>query len=172
MSEKCRVVKWVKTHKTELMVVGTAVFGTVLLVKNWDSMKKTFKVTEPFISDKVKIGPLKKDIAVPVISHDILDNLAGTMLTARDLGNKVWCSAQVINKHIVSAGLATKLPSGQYTLTEAGRMLGKHTWKSSAAGHSFSNIEWDEKILEVIFSPEELLDIAEKQERARQIFVA
>ena len=56
-------------------------------------------------------------------------------------------------------------------MTEAGRMLGKDTWKTTAAGHSFSNIEWDEKILEVIFSPEELLDIAAKQERARQLLV-
>ena len=52
-------------------------------------------------------------------------------------------------------------------MTEAGKVLGKDTWKTTATGHSFSNIEWDEKILEVIFSPEELLDIATKQERVR-----
>lgn len=52
-------------------------------------------------------------------------------------------------------------------MTEAGKVLGKDTWKTTATGHSFSNIEWDEKILEVIFSPEELLDIAAKQERVR-----
>lgn len=57
-------------------------------------------------------------------------------------------------------------------MTNVGRILGKNTWKPTAAGHSFSNIEWDEKILEVIFSPEELMDIASKQERARQILAA
>lgn len=184
MSKNNQFISWVKAHKTELIIAGVTVVGTVLVVKNWDTIKGLFKGTksvvpdivkiEPVakeigVPDIVKIEPVAKEIVVPIISNDILDNLTGNKLTARALGDKVWCSAQAINKRIVAAGLAVKLPSGEYMMTEAGRMLGEDTWKVTAAGHSFSNIEWDEKILEVIFSPEELLDIASKQELARQI---
>ena len=51
-------------------------------------------------------------------------------------------------------------------MTEAGRLVGEHTLKTTCAGHSFSNIEWDEKILEIIFRAEELLEIANKQKIA------
>ena len=54
-------------------------------------------------------------------------------------------------------------------MTEEGRKLGQDTWKITAVGHSISNIEWDEKILEVIFKPEELLDIFAKQEQVRHM---
>lgn len=172
MKEKDRFVNWVKNHKTELIIAGITVVGTVLVVKEWDSIKGLFKATDPVVPDIVKIEPVAEEIIAPVLSSDILDNLTGNKLTARALGDKVWCSAQAINKRIVAAGLAIKLPCGEYMMTEAGRMLGKDTWKTTAAGHSFSNIEWDEKILEVIFDPEELLDIATKQERARQILAA
>ena len=128
--------------------------------------------TEVVVPDIAKIEPVAEEIVAPIISSDTLENLTGNKFTARALGDKVWCSAQAINKRIVAAGLAVKLPCGEYMMTEAGRLLGQDTWKTTAAGHSFSNIEWDEKILEVIFSPEELLDIAAKQERARQILAA
>ena len=160
-------ITWVKAHKNELIIAGVTVVGTVLVVKNWDSIK-----TEAVVPDISKIEPVAEEIVVPIISSDILENLTGNKLTARALGDRVWCSAQAINKRIVAAGLAVKLPCGEYMMTEAGRLLGKDTWKTTAAGHSFSNIEWDEKILEMIFSPEELLDIAAKQERARQILAA
>lgn len=172
MSEKDKFVNWVKDHKTELIIAGITVVGTVRVVKKWDSIKGLLKATEPVIPESAKSEPVVEEIVFPLISSDILDNLTGNKLTARALGDKVWYSAQTINKRIVAAGLAVKLPCGEYMMTEAGRMLGKDTWKTTAAGHSFSNIEWDEKILEVIFSPEELLDIAAKQERARQILAA
>lgn len=172
MSENNKFVSWVKAHKTELIIAGVTVVGTVLVVKKWDSIKGLFKATEVVVPDIAKIDPVAEEIVAPIISNDILENLTGNKLTARALGDKVWCSAQAINKRIVAAGLAVKLPCGEYMMTEAGRLLGQDTWKTTAAGHSFSNIEWDEKILEVIFSPEELLDIAAKQERARQILAA
>lgn len=172
MSENNKFVSWVKAHKTELIIAGVTIVGTVLVVRNWDSIKGMFKATEAVVPYIARIEPVAEEIVVPIISSGILENLTGNMLTARALGDKVWCSAQAINKRIVAAGLAVKLPCGEYMMTEAGRLFGKDTWKTTAAGHSFSNIEWDEKILEVIFSPEELLDIAAKQERARQILAA
>lgn len=172
MKEKGSFISWVKNHKTELLIAGVTVVGTVLVVKNWDSIKDMFMSAEPIIPEIVEVEPAVNDTVVPILSSDILDNLTGNNLTARALGDKVWCSAQAINKRIVAAGLATRLPCGEYMMTEAGRMLGKDTWKTTAAGHSFSNIEWDEKVLEVIFSPEELREIAAKQEQARRILAA
>ena len=172
MSENNKFVSWVKAHKTELIIAGVTIVGTVLVVRNWDSIKGMFKATEAVVPYIARIEPVAEEIVVPIISSGILENLTGNMLTARALGDKVWCSAQAINKRIVAAGLAVKLPCGEYMMTEAGRLFGKDTWNTTAAGHSLSNIEWDEKILEVIFSPEELLDIAAKQERARQILAA
>lgn len=170
--EDNKFTTWIKAYKTELFIAGVTIVGTVLVVKNWDSIKSLFNSDEPVIPELAKIELGVEAVVVPVLSNDILDNLTGNKLTARALGDKIQCSAQAINKRIVASGLATRLPCGEYIMTEAGQVLGKDTWKTTAAGHSFSNIEWDEKILEVIFSPEELLDIAAKQERARRILAA
>ena len=170
--EQCSFIRWVKAHKTELIIAGITVVGTVLVIKNRESIKEIFKSAESIVPDNVTIEPVAKEPIIPIISKDILDNLTGNNLTARALGDKVWCSAQEINKRIVATGLAVKLPCGEYMMTEAGRMLGKNTLKTTAAGHTFSNIEWDEKILEVIFSPKELLDIAAKQAHVKQLLDA
>lgn len=169
MEEKKTVFQWVKEHKKELIFLGVATVGTILVVKNWDTIKGIFKDAEPIATSVIKVEPVVEKVVMQVISNDILENLTGNKLTATELGNKVWCSAQAINKRIVAAGLATKLPCGEYSLTEAGGLLGESTWKTTWAGHSFSNIEWDEKILEIIFSTEELLVIASKQKVAQEI---
>lgn len=167
MRENNRFISWIKERKTELIITGVAVVGTVLVVKNRNSIMDLFKITKSVAPDNVKIEPTVEEIVAPIISDDILNNLTGNKLTARALGDKVWCSAQAINKRIVDTGLAVKLPCGEYMMTEEGCKLGQVTWKITAAGYSFSNIEWDEKILEVIFKPKELLDIFAKQEQVR-----
>ena len=172
MKEKEKFVSWVKAHKMELIIAGVTVMGTFLVVKNWDSIKSFIRFSGTAMPELVTAQAVLEEAVAPAISSDILDNLTGNMLTARALGNKVLCSAQAINKRIVAAGLATRLPCGEYAMTEAGRILGRSTWKTTSAGHSFSNIEWDEKILEVIFSPEELMSIAADRERMRQILAA
>lgn len=169
MEERKHLLTWVKEHKTELIILGVTAVGTILVIKNWDSIKGVFKSSNSISTPIVKIQPVVEKVVVPVISSEILASLTGNKLTATELGNKVWCSAQAINKRIVAAGLATKLPYGEYSLTEAGRLLGKYTCKTTRAGYSFSNIEWDEKILEIIFNAEELLEIANKQKIAHEI---
>lgn len=172
MKEENNFVRWLKDHKKELIIVGISGVGLIIVLKKWDWLKRLFKSSEKIIPEIEKVMPVTEAVVVPTISKEILDNLTGNKLTARALGDKVWCSAQVINKRIVAAGLATRLPSGEYMMTEAGRLLGQDTWKTTAAGYSFSNIEWDEKILEVIFDPDELIEIATKQEQVRQILAA
>lgn len=173
MSKKTKIINWMKVHKTELIIGGvTVLVETILVAKNWDSIKGLFNAKASIVPDSVTIEPVAEEIIAPIISSDILDNLTGNKLTARALGGKVWCTAQEINKRIVAAGLAEKLPCGDYRLTEAGSKLGNITYKTTAAGHSFTNIEWDEIILEMLFTQEELRDIAVKQERVKQISAA
>lgn len=168
MKEKQTFTEWIKTHKKELMITGVTVAGTVLVVTNWNAIKKIFVIAEPYVTELPKLDHVKEEVSTLKLSNDILDNLTGNKLTARELGNKVGHSAQTINKRIVSAGLAERLPYGEYMMTETGRLLGEDTWKVTAAGHSFSNIEWDEKILEIICEPEELLKLTAKQSEGSQ----
>lgn len=166
MEEKKSLITWAKEHKTELIILGITIVGTVLIVKNWDTIKSLFNPSKSVPKPDLVIEPIVKKVVVPrvpVVSKDFIDNLTGIKCTATELGDKVWCSAQAINKRIVDAGLATKLPCGEYSLTEVGSLLGEKTKKTTRYGHAFSNIEWDAKVLEIIFSEAELLEIADKQ---------
>ena len=40
---------WVKAYKRELFMAGVTIVGTVLVVKNWDSIKGLFNSVEPVI---------------------------------------------------------------------------------------------------------------------------
>jgi len=166
MEEKKSLITWVKEHKTELIILSITIVGTVLVVKNWDTIKGVFNPSKSSPKPDLIIEPVVEKVLVPVapvVSKDFIDNLTGIKFTATELGDKVWCSAQAINKRIVATGLATKLPCGEYSLTEVGSLLGEQTKKTTRYGHAFSNIEWDAKVLEIIFSEEELLEIANKQ---------
>ena len=43
-----------------------------------------------------------------LVDSSILENLTGNRLTARNLGNKILCSAQMINKMLVAGGFAVR----------------------------------------------------------------
>ena len=140
------------------MIVGVtltlvAVGGTVLVARNWDSVLSVLKGVK---SAKIIDGCKADNNASNVIPESFVKNLSGNKLTARKLGDQALCSAQEINKRIVAKGLATKLPCGDYQMTEVGKALGENTIKTNRYGITFMNIEWDEKVLELIFSPEEL----------------
>jgi hypothetical protein len=168
MEEEKSLKTWVKEHKSELIILGVTIIGTVLIVKNWKSIKGVFMYKDLATTSIEKIKPAIGKVMGPVISNDVLDNLTGNHLTATELGRKLGFTAQEINKRIVAAGLATKLNGGEYSLTEAGRLLGKETIKSTRYGHWFMNIEWDEKITDIIFAKDEILDKAVKIEAARE----
>lgn len=169
MEEKNSLFTWIKEHKTELIVLGVTAIGTIIVVKNWDSIKSIFKSYNSIPTPTIKIKPVVENVTVPVIPSDSIYNLTGNKLTATELGSKVLCSAQSINKRIVAAGLATKLPYDGYSFKEAGSLLVVYTSKTTRGGYSFSNIEWDEKILEGIFSAEELAEIADKHKVINEI---
>lgn len=95
-------------------------------------------------------------------------NLTGVEKTATGLGHDLLLSNQEVNKRLVSSGMMTKEPWG-YKLTEVGKLFGKETVKVTRAGHTFSNIEWDEAVVPYIFSTEELTNIDAKKSRIAQI---
>lgn len=177
MEEKKSFLMWIKEHKKQLIIAGfsiASIVGIVIAIKNresimrmWESLRRSItkqpiKSTERNIKFSTTTAPFsvpELKVVVPVVSKDFIDYLTGIKCTATELGDKVLCSPQTINKRIVAAGLATKLPCGEYSLTEVGRQLGEQTKKTTSYGHAFSNLEWDAKVLEIIFSEEELLEI-------------
>lgn len=168
-TERRGAIQWVKEHKTVLFVAGAGVLGAIVVAKNWDAIKGLFKASESAPCAIEKAATAVKETVVPTIPKDVLDNLTGNKLTARALGDKMGCTAQEINKRICTAGLAVKHPCGGYIMTETGWLLGEETVKTTKYDYTFSNIEWDEKILELLFSKEEFLEIAAKEERMQQI---
>ncbi len=180
MEEKRLFILWIKKYKKQLIIanVGIAtILMTILCIKNresimrlWGNIRHTVsKVPEIKQSDKseiitVPVQSAATDVArLSTVPITILDNLTGNKMTARDLGGKVWCTSQEINKRLVSAGLAERSFGQECVLTETGRLLGEYTQKTTKAGYTFSNIEWDEKVLELIFSDNELREIADKK---------
>lgn len=184
MEEKKSFLIWVKEHKKQLIIAGVSVatiVGIILAIKNresiiklWTSLKRTIEnkpETMPSVNTKITaVSPVATKTVTSIKStRDILENLTGNRLTATSLGDKVWCSAQTINKRLVSSGLIERLPCGEYSLTEAGKLLGEYTTKTTRAGYTFSNIEWDDSVLGIIFNPNELKEIANKQRLAMEI---
>ena len=98
-----------------------------------------------------------------------LDNLSGEMLTATELGRKLLMSAREVNKRLVAAGLQTRCPNGEYQLTDLGKKLGETTLKTTAWGYPFANNEWDAKVIDLLVSPEEMLDIQRRLARCEEI---
>lgn len=186
MEEKNQFLLWVKEHKKQLLKVGvpvtTIVVWIILGAKNqsieklWASLKDAIEKTsviKPSVNTKIAAAGASPDatkaIASIKIPSKILDNLTGKRLTATNLGQKVGLSPQAINKRLVSKGLVEKLVNGDYSLTESGKLIGENTIKTTRYDHTFSNFEWDEKVLELIFSPKELREIAEKQLHIKEI---
>lgn len=145
------------------------VVGAILIYKNRDSIKGMF-TTKRTITPVKNYEQVASQVIPSTIPNDILDNLTGNKLTPTKLGYKALCSAQEINKRAVSAGLQTKLPCGEYALTEAGKLVGEYTIKTTGAGHTFQNIEWDEKTIEILFTPQELQTINEKIKLIEKVF--
>ena len=146
---------WIKAHKTQIFTgVMTTVSAIVLYkITEWLSSFRGHhveeKVSEPIVKSIVETKPIS-------IPPEILEKRTGKMLTATELGNRVGMSAQAINKRIVNAGLAIKEFYGAYEITDMGKELG--TFKSGERpwGYEYSTPVWDESVLELIFSPEEL----------------
>ncbi len=169
---------WFECNKKYIFGCGAMVLvavGGFVVRRNWKAIISCFhgvrkaaeKVVTGNLVDKVAQGGKAmipdrmnqiKQAVVPICQTIIPSNfkLTGNLYTARELGAKMLCSAREINRRIISRGLAERLPSGELVFTELGKGLGEMKWKTTRYDYSFTNIEWDEAILPLLFSAEEL----------------
>ena len=75
MRKKDRFVRWVKAHKNELIIGGFAAVGTIVVVKNYDSIKGIFKAKDPVVCAVVKTKPVREKIIEPVLSTESISVL-------------------------------------------------------------------------------------------------
>lgn len=160
---------WAWEHKKWILITTASAVGIIFLVKKRNAIKGLLK-----LSSKIRsiIDPSIKPIAkkkVPSIPSDVLEHRTGIMLTATKLGNQVGVSNREINKRLISAGLIRRLTCGECTLTEDGKLLGEASLKVTPWNKTVPLIQWDESVLNIIFSPEELAEIAERQQRIQNI---
>lgn len=156
--KKIKVKKFICEHKTEIyVVVGTA----AAIGLAWAGIKYIPKIKGCGLQAVVEVV----DDTVQELPHkEIWSNPSGELLTPTGLGSVIYKSNQSINKRLLEHGLQVKLPCGEYRPTELGSKFGATTIKVTKPGHTFSNIEWDKRVLEVICSSDEL----ERAENIRQ----
>lgn len=161
--KESKIASWFSSHKedyeelceTLIIILGSGLLigGTALALKGNNSYKSISKIVSSQIQH-VSISEIEKK-ASALLSDVCLENLSGEKLCARQLGSIVGCSDRTINKLLVSKGLAERVPSGGYVLTEAGRLIGeKH--EGIKGNYWYTNLIWDKKVLELLFSEEEL----------------
>ena len=161
--EDGRIRNFVREHKVALCIVG----GTVVAVLTFFGIRYAVKLKASQVEALVEAGAEIKPVSTPepVLAElpfkYLWENLSGESLTPTKLGNEALTTAQKVNKLLVEHGLQERTINGEYVLTDLGRKFGKSTWKVTSAGHSFTNIEWDKRVLEIIFTPEELQHAAE-----------
>ena len=116
---------WIWEHKKWVVLAVATTTGVILLVKKRTAIKDFFQSLH---IEKLTAKSAVSEIAeenVPSIPCDALSHRTGNMLTATKLGGKVGVSNREINKRLVAAGLAVRLPCGAYVLTENGKLLGE-----------------------------------------------
>lgn len=182
--EKSRFISWVKKHRFELILAGisvTALLTGIICYRDsiselWKKLRKTIEGNNDSVRNDVHclsntLQTTVQQIATPQKSiTDCSQGLTGIRLTPTKLGNEVLMSAQVINRLLVEKGFQVKLPSCGYQLTEAGKQLGAETIKTTKYNHTFTNIEWDKKVLDYLFTTYEREKIEKYKNRISELF--
>lgn len=165
LPEENKGVAWLKQHKVQIGIGAFVVIGSItgIAIAAKAGHAPQFK-TNGNAAGKgaATIIEVAEKAPLPEV------NLTGVEKTATGLGHDLLLSNQQVNKRLVSSGMMTKEPWG-YKLTEVGKLFGKETVKVTRAGHTFSNIEWDEAVVPYIFTTEELANIDAKKSRIAQI---
>lgn len=165
LPEENKGVAWLKQHKVQIGIGAFVVIGSItgIAIAAKTGHAPQFK-TNGNAAGKgaATIIEVAEKAPLPEV------NLTGVEKTATGLGHDLLLSNQQVNKRLVSSGMMTKEPWG-YKLTEVGKLFGKETVKVTRAGHTFSNIEWDEAVVPYIFTTEELANIDAKKSRIAQI---
>lgn len=116
---------WVWEHKKWIIIAVCATGGLVLVVKKRSDISRilcSFVQTGP---EGERVLESLAEEKIPLVPTRVMDRRTGVMLTATQLGSKAGVSNREINRRLVGAGLCTRLPCGDYVLTEEGKKLGK-----------------------------------------------
>lgn len=160
---------WVWEHKKWIIMAACATGGLVLVVKKRSDISRV-------LGSFVQTGPEGERVfesvveeKIPLVPNSILERRTGVMLTATKLGSKAGVSNREINRRLVDAGLCTRLPCGDYVLTEEGKQLGKIDLVVRSWGKTVPLIQWDKVVLDIIFSQDERTEIEERQRYFQEI---
>lgn len=160
---------WIWEHKKWVVLTVATTAGIILVVKKRTAIKEFFQsIHIEELTAKFAVNAITEE-NVPSISNDVLNHRTGKMLTATKLGGKVGVSNREINRRLVDAGLTIRLPCGDYILTEKGKLLGESGLKVTPWNYTVQLVQWDEVVLQLIFTPEELAANAERQKRIQEI---
>lgn len=172
-----KVIQWEKvrngvTQHGENIVLGAiTIAGITVGIKNRDTIANLVSSIRNNPKTLAAAGTVVQKVAREASKKPaMLPALSGNRLSPRGLGNVVSCSAQSINKKLIEKGLQVRGGNG-YQLTELGKRFGVVTSKITRHDHAFINIEWDEAVLKILFSAEELQEIAARQERWHNLVV-
>ena len=145
-----KIKDFAKKHKKAIII--TASVAGILLVGGTAVYLNRAKLAE-----LIKTEDIEKTIVnqSKIIMESIPDysgvKLVGEKLTPTGLGSFAGVSNQKINKMLVEKGLQERLPCGEYRLTELGKRFGEVMLKVTSYDYTFSNIEWDKSVLEILF---------------------
>ena len=160
---------WIWEHKKWVILSVATTAGVILVIKKRTAIKEFFQsLYLEKLTAKSAVRAITEENA-PSIPGEVLNHRTGKMLTATKLGGKIGVSNREINKRLVDAGLAERLPCGDYVLTENGKLLGESGLKVTPWNYTAQLIQWDEAVLDIIFTPEELTAIAGRQKRIQEI---
>lgn len=134
--------------------VGVAVyfgFKKGIIPQIFSQLKKTRAMEMPaeLISD------------IPPVSDPCV-NLTGTRKTATELGSNMLVSSRDINRRLNEKGFTVRAANGDWQLTDFEKTYGETTHKVRAWGASFTNNEWDEAVIPILFAPEEIAEAERK----------
>lgn len=148
-SKRGKVFRWVIEHRVH---IGLAVAGAFAVVSELMSadLNYDFESGEASFDDAAEatVSETANCAAFLRVEH------TGIERTATGLGAELSLSAREVNKKLVEKGMMTRLPCGQYVLTDLGKEFGKETIKTTRAGHTFSNLEWDTSVISRLLSEE------------------
>ena len=167
--------EWLKRNKRKVILWGSTtvvVVGGILIYKNRKSVMSMFTGAKQTLSNVDKSVFTEKVVDASIeAKKKLIDDMvvSSERLTARAIGDKMLCSAQEVNKRLIRAGFADRHPYGDVIKTELGAKLGEEVVKTTRYGYTFSNIEWSESVIPLIFSEDEIDRVNQLKEPAKSI---
>ena len=180
---KRQIKLWTKEHKKELIIagagVGFTIAGVVILRQNPAIVRKPLVSVRQIVAKPMRAVP---DNAVTQTAEaaksTILNNglnlekalkmRTGNTFSAAKLGERVGLSSQKFNQRLIDAGLAFRTPNGTLYPTEIGEHFYKLAGKETPWGKSIPFDAWDESIIGILFSKEELKKIATRMKMIKE----